>query len=128
VEIYSYKYTGASEGEIALLQNNMIASLCLYGLSDIGIHYEGWDKFALQDFLKKYGTWDSEAVTSLYDAIIDEPASYLKYAAGYLEFALLREQYRKKTGSADSDKAFHTFVLDVGNAPFSVLQKRLEAL
>jgi uncharacterized protein (DUF885 family) len=127
-EIYSYKYTGAEDGEVAILQNNMIATLCLYGLTDIGIHYEGWDKTALQNFLKKYGTWDETTVTSLYEAVVDEPASYLKYAAGYLEFALLRDLYREKTGDADSDKAFHTFVLDAGSAPFSVLQKWLEAL
>jgi uncharacterized protein (DUF885 family) len=121
-EIYSYKYTGASEGEIAVLQNNMIATLCLYGLSDIGVHYNGWDENALYDFLKAYGTWDRTAVTSLYEAIVDEPASYLKYAAGYMEFALLKEKFRELDGDNYTDKRFHTFVLDMGNAPFSVLE------
>lgn len=124
-EIYSYKYTGASEGEVAILQNNMIASLCLYGLADIGVHYEGWDADALHQFMKGYGAWEKEAATALYEAIIDEPASYLKYSVGYLEFSLLREKFREKAGKEDSDKEFHTFVLDMGSAPFDVLEKYL---
>lgn len=122
-EIYSFRYTGGSEGEVQILQNNMISSLCLYGLADIGVHYEGWDVGNLYQFLKAYGTWEMETVTELYEAIIDEPASYLKYAVGYLEFTLLQEKFREQAGESYTDKNFHTYVLDMGSAPFSVLQK-----
>lgn len=125
-EIYSYKYTGASDGEVAILRSNMTAKLCLYGLSDIGIHYEGWDADALYLFLNEYGTWDKNSITRLYDAIIDEPASYLKYAVGYLEFTLLKEKFREKDGKNYTDKRFHTFVLDMGTAPFDVLEAYID--
>ena len=104
----------------------MTAKLCLYGLSDIGIHYEGWDADALYLFLNEYGTWDKNSITRLYDAIIDEPASYLKYAVGYLEFTLLKEKFREKDGKNYTDKRFHTFVLDMGTAPFDVLEAYID--
>lgn len=122
-EIYSYKYTGGSEGEVQILQNNMITALCLYGLADIGVHSEGWSPDDLYHFMKAYGTWEKDAVTKLYEAIIDEPASYLKYAVGYLEFTLLKDKFREIDGKNYSDKRFHTYILDMGSAPFHVLEK-----
>lgn len=122
-EIYSYKYTGGSEGEVQILQNNMIAALCLYGLADIGVHKDGWNPDDLYQFMKAYGTWEKDAVTQLYEAIIDEPASYLKYAVGYLEFTLLKDKFREIDGANYTDKRFHTYILDMGNAPFDVLEK-----
>ena len=126
-EIYSYRYTGGSDGEVQILQNNMISSLCLYGLADIGVHYEGWDSKNLYQFLKAYGTWEENAVTELYEAIIDEPGSYLKYSIGYLEFTLLKEKFKETYGAAYTDKRFHTYVLDMGSAPFSVLEKYMNS-
>lgn len=122
-EIYSYKYTGGSEGEVAILQNNMIASLCLYGLADIGVHMDGWNTDDLYQFMKTYGTWEKDAVKQLYEAIIDEPASYLKYTVGYLEFTLLKDKFREIDGADYTDKRFHAYILDMGNAPFHVLEK-----
>lgn len=122
-EIYSYKYTGISRDEVGILRNNMIATLCLYGLCDIGVHYEGWDEEALQSFLGQYGSWSSGTASSVYSAVIDEPASYLKYTVGYLEITLLKEKMKRELGAEYTEKTFHTYLLDMGPTSFDILNR-----
>lgn len=125
-EIYSCRYLGASEKETEILQNSAIADLCLYGLSDIGVHYFGWGNESLYKFLKPYGISDPDTAEKLRDTIVDEPASYLKYSVGYLEFTRLKELFQEKDGSTYTDMRFHTFVLDMGEAPFSILESHMD--
>ena len=122
-EIYSYKYTGISKDEVGILRNNMIVSLCLYGLCDIGVHAHGWNREELLSFLNRYGSWNSDTADSVYDSVADEPASYLKYTVGYLEFMRLKEKMKDQLGNDYSEKIFHTYVLDMGPASFDILEK-----
>lgn len=122
-EIYAYKYTGVSRDEVGILRNNMIATLCLYGLCDIGVHAHGWEEGDLLTFLNKHGTYSSDTASAIYTAVVDEPASYLKYTVGYLEFARLKENMKEELGSAYTEKLFHTFVLDMGPASFDLLNR-----
>lgn len=122
-EIYSYKYTGSSKDEIGILRNNMIHNLCLYGLCDIGVHAHGWDKKDLLSFINQYGSYSEQTADSLYSAVIDEPASYLKYTVGYLEFDRLKKIFKEKAGTSYTEKLFHTYVLDMGPCSFSLLEK-----
>lgn len=125
-ELYSYKYTGVSRDETGILRNNMAVSLCLYGLCDIGVHARGWDREKLLSFLNQYGSWSRETADSIYDAVSDEPASYLKYTAGYLEFTRLKDKMKEKLGDSYSEKIFHTYVLDMGPASFDILEKYIQ--
>ena len=125
-EIYSYRYTGVSEDEIQILQNNMIVSLCLYGLSDIGIHSHGWNETELLHFLNQYGSWNEDTANSVYAAIVDEPASYLKYTVGYLEIMRLKEKMKETLGENFSDKVFHTYLLDMGPCSFQILENYMD--
>lgn len=120
-EIYSYKYTGISRDEVGILRNNMIASLCLYALCDIGVHYENWDENKINNFLNQYGSYRPETASSVYSAVVDEPASYLKYTVGYVEFDRLKDRMKKKLGADFTEKTFHTYVLDMGPASFDIL-------
>ncbi len=122
-EIYSYKYTGISKNEVGILRNNMIVSLCLYGLCDLGVHARGWNKEELLTFLNQYGSWSSSTADSVYDAVVDEPASYLKYTVGYLEFMRLKEKMKKELGDSYTEKKFHTYVLDMGPTSFDILEQ-----
>lgn len=119
-ETYSYKYLGYSKDEIGILRNNMIVSLCIYGLCDIGIHYYGWDEDKVLSFLNEHGKYEKEAAQSLYTNIIDEPGSYLKYTIGFMEFLKLKNATKKYMGENYSEKTFHEFVLSIGPAPFEV--------
>lgn len=122
-EIYSYKYTGSTKDEIGILRNNMIQTLCLYGLCDIGVHAHGWDRKDLLSFINQYGNYSEETANSLYSAVVDEPASYLKYTVGYLEFDRLKKIFKEKTGTSYEEKRFHTYILDMGPCSFSLLEK-----
>ena len=122
-ELYSYKYLGYSKDEVGILRNNMIVSLCIYGICDIGIHYYGWGEDKVYEFLNQNGTYPEETAQSLYSNIVDEPGSYLKYTIGYMEFLKLKEETKKQMGQNFSEMAFHKFVLSAGPAPFSVLEK-----
>ncbi len=126
-ELYSYKYLGYSKDEIGILRNNMIVSLCIYGICDIGIHYYGWGQDDVSAFLNEHGTYDEETVHSLYTNIIDEPGSYLKYTIGYMEFMKLKKAAQENWGQEFSEMAFHRFVLSIGPAPFDVLNRYMDS-
>ncbi len=125
-ENYAYKYLGYTKDEVGILRNNAIVSLCIYGLCDIGIHYYGWTADELLTFLQKQGTYTQETAQSLYHNIIDEPGSYLKYTIGFMEFAKLKKAAKAYLGDRYTEMAFHTFVLSVGPAPFSVLHQYMK--
>lgn len=126
-ELYSYKYFGYSKDEVGILRNNMVLSLCIYGICDIGIHYYGWDETKVLDFLNQHGSYDAETAHSLYTNIIDEPGSYLKYTIGYLEFVKLKNAVKAYMGDKYTEMAFHEFVLSAGPAPFDVLKNYIKA-
>ncbi len=125
-EILSYRYTGITEEEAAILQNNTTVSLCLYGLCDIGVHGHGWDENKINDLISPYGSWGSQAAERIYAAVTDEPASYLKYTVGYLEILRLKEQMRQLLADSFSEKLFHTFFLDMGPCSFPTLSDNME--
>ena len=125
-EIYSYRYAGLEQDIVKILQNNTIASLCLYTLCDIGIHYEDWDLEKTGQFLEKYGISDVTDVLTVYQNLIDEPASYPKYCMGYLEITELKKKAKKLLGKKYTDKAFHTCLLSMGPSWFHVLGTYME--
>lgn len=126
VEMLSYHYAGLEENVAELLSLNQSALLSLYASTDIGIHYEGWTFSDMVDFWDDYGISDQTALRSVYDLIVEEPAHYLKYYVGYLEFSELKEKAQKTYGNAYSNSAFHKAVLDIGPAPFSIVEKYLD--
>lgn len=115
-EVYSYRYTGASAIETGILQNNTIATHCIYALCDIGIHYQHWTKMQLRSFLETHGITGEENIRHVYEAIIESPGSYLPYTIGYLQIEELRPTFH-------SDMDFHTFLLDMGPTSFEIIKK-----
>lgn len=118
-EIYSYRYTGASDIEVRILQDNAVAIHCIYALCDIGIHYEHWDDEMLSSFLSEHGIIGSDNVLRIYENIIDSPGSYLPYTIGYMQIRELRQSF-------SSDKEFHTYLLNMGPTSFSILWKYIK--
>lgn len=123
-EAYAYHYADCSDRLRQLLVAEQIAGLCLYSLSDIRIHYRGADMESILSFLQDYGL-TKEGATELYYAQLAEPAIYLPYSVGYLEFSDLLETYRSLKGNDAPLLAFHTFLLETGPAPFQLLRERL---
>ena len=121
-ELYSYQYADCSEELRQFLIAEQIAGLCLYSLSDIRIHYYGEDFTSVSALLQKYG-FSPESAEELFYTQLAEPGIYLPYSVGYLEICELRDLYRTMKGTDASLLPFHTFFLETGPAPFSVLKQ-----
>lgn len=126
VEMLSYQYAGLDENVATLMMRNQSALLSLYASTDLGIHYEGWTFADTLAFWDDYGISDQVALRNMYELIVEEPTHYLKYYVGYLEFLELKEKAQETYGSNYSDIAFHQAVLDIGPAPFSIVEKYLD--
>ena len=122
-EMCSYYLAPLTKDQATLLQKNSSIVLGLYTLADIGIHYDGWSREDAIAFYKKYGIGDEDNVNRIYDLILGSPGNYLKYYVGYVEFLELKKDWVKEYGSQASQKEFHKAVLDVGPAPFKVVEK-----
>ena len=122
VETYCYKYAGFSESLTSFLQADQVATLCLYALSDIFIHYDGYTQEQLSTFLTGYG-FSKESASLIYQTLVAEPGAYLPYAVGYLEFANLQALAKELWEEEYSDYAFHEFLLEMGPLPFGVLEE-----
>ena len=119
----SYDYAGLVENLSTMLSLNQAATLSLYASSDIGLHYYGWTKDDMYAFWSGFGISDSDTIDEITQLILSEPGNYLKYYVGYLEFLSLQDYAKSVLGDAFSLKEFHRTVLDIGPAPFSILEK-----
>lgn len=125
VEAYSYELAGFDESMAAMLSANTIAFQCLYSLTDIGINYDGWDLNDTIGFWAALGI-DRETIEEIYLSMASEPCVYLPYAIGCLEFLELREEAEDSLGDQFTLKQFHTFLMDLGPAPFEIIEDRME--
>lgn len=123
VEMLSYGYAGLDETIAKALMLNQDATLSLYATIDMGVHYSGWTLADTVDFLGKYGITETAVISKIYQSIIENPANYLKYYIGYLEFLQLKDQAKEYYGNDYSELLFHTAVLNMGSAPFYILDK-----
>lgn len=122
-EMASYYYTSLDKSTATLLQRNSSVILGLYALADMGIHYDGWSLLDTVSFFREYGITDNKTIENIYDLIIADPANYLKYYIGYVEFLELKREAIEQWGEDFSQKRFHKAVLDIGPAPFDILRK-----
>ena len=118
-----YYLTPLSKEQAVLLQKNSSIILGLYALADMGIHYEGWSRMDTVAFFSNYGITDTETIERIYELIIGSPGNYLKYYIGYVEFLELKKDWAEEKGTEYSQKEFHEAVLEVGPAPFDIVEK-----
>lgn len=128
-EYHSYETIdyGQNSAAIATLnQFQMDLSLGLCSLTDIGVNYHGWDLAECKKFLSKNGISQTSVAEELYHSVIEEPANYLKYYIGFLQFESLRNYAKEKLGSNFDLISFHKSVLNLGPAPFSIVEKTVK--
>ena len=124
-EMMSYYFAPVSKAEATFLQKNASVMLGLYALADMGIHYKGWTLSDTIDFFSDYGIYDAGAVSEIYDLILGDPANYLKYYVGYLEFLELKKEAIGAWGEEFSQERFHREVLEAGPMPFWRLREAI---
>ncbi len=122
-EMCSYSLSPLKKEASSLLQKNSSLILGLYAVADIGIHYRGWDFDKTAQYFKTYGIDDEQTIRDIYELIIADPGNYLKYYIGYVEILELKKKAMEKAGDNFSQKEFHQKMLEIGPAPFAILEK-----
>ena len=125
IEMLAYDYAGLDEDVASFLSHNQAATLSLYATSDIGLHYYGWNEEDMKAFWEGYGITNESVIKEITQLILAEPGNYLKYYIGYMEFLELKDFAKDLFGEEYSDKSFHQAILDIGPAPFAILEKYL---
>ena len=125
VEHYSYGISGIDANLAEVLRLNSASILGIYAYIDMGIHYLGWGTEQVLDFLNSYGLGNESVVQEIFKIMIEEPANYLSYFVGYLEFLNLQEVAQNLWGKDFTLKEFHEAVLTIGPAPFYLLEEKL---
>ena len=129
VEYFSYSMMDAKEYNIIYQQMNKEMyeyNLALCSRVDLGVHYEGWKKKDVREYLRSFGIKKAQS-DELFQMIIENPANYLSYYIGYQEFHELLTDYKNKAGKKYSLKAYHTEILDAGPCSFDILRRRIES-
>ena len=67
----------------------------------------------------------TSSIDSVYEYLVEEPANYLKYYLGYLEFLSLKQQAMELWGNTYSNYKFHQFILETGPSDFTSLNAEL---
>lgn len=125
-ENMSYEWTELDSSLSKCLQLNQDVTLALYGRIDLGIHNEGWKEEDVAEFLSDYGFDDDETVHAVFRAIVADPASYLPYCIGYMEFKNLRDKTAETMGDDFNLKDFHQCILNIGPCSFDILEKYIQ--
>lgn len=125
VEYYSFQFSGIDEDLAGLLEVNSEMVLIMYARADIGIHYEGWSKAKAISYIKQFAG-DEETSAKIYKVLLEEPGIYLPYGVGYMEIKELRDIAETTLGDTFNLKGFHQFILDIGPAPFGIIEDHME--
>lgn len=123
---YSYRFAGMEEELARLFTGNNAAILAMYAYTDMGIHYDGWDRQDAAEYFAGFGVFDEEIINQIYDMIVEEPGNYLSYFIGYLEIMDLRQKAERELEAEFSEKEFHRFLLQTGPAPFYIIEDYME--
>lgn len=127
VEQLSYGYHDSADGTAVQLQQiNSSLSLLLSALADLYVNDQGYTQERLQEFLSTFGFGDEATVQSLFEYVTAEPGAYLPYVIGWLEIEELKATAQETLGEAFQLKEFHRFLLDMGPAPFDVIETYME--
>lgn len=124
VELYSYNIADIDLNLAKFLEYNELILLCIYARVDMGIHYEGWNKETTSKYLSSFAIEESIGI-KIYELLLEEPGIYLPYAIGYLEILELKEKTLLSLGDDFILKDFHQHLLDIGPAPFEIIEKEL---
>lgn len=124
-ELYSYNYSGQDKDTIKFNKAMQCLSYDVYCLADIGIHYDGWSRQETKDFITSVG-YDESVGDDIFETLVEDPAVYLAYYIGYLEFTDMKEAAETELGDNFDAKSFHKFILDIGPAQFEIIKDRFD--
>ena len=118
---YTYYQPDSTDGQLAWLNRSL--NLCMMSLLDTVVHYNGWNQERCATFLSQLGITDNTIQKEIYQVIVENPANYLKYYLGYLQFLDLQQEVRELAGDAFHLHSFHQKVLSAGPCQFPILKQ-----
>ena len=118
---YTYYQPDSTDGQLAWLNRSL--NLCMMSLLDTVIHYNGWNQERCATFLSQLGITDNTIQKEIYQVIVEDPANYLKYYLGYLQFLDLQQEVRELAGDTFHLHSFHQKVLSAGPCQFPILKQ-----
>ncbi|MGN0512932.1 MAG: DUF885 domain-containing protein [Lachnospiraceae bacterium] len=126
VELLSYNMGAMEPLYGSFLSANQLIVLALYAKCDIGVNVHGWEIDDVSKYVASiFGEMDREIIEEIYYSMVSEPANYLKYVVGCLEFMELRNTAEQALGNKFDPVAYHDFILTIGPAPFYIISDRL---
>lgn len=118
---YTYYQPDSTDGQLAWLNRSL--NLCMMSLLYTVIHYNGWNQERCATFLSQLGITDNTIQKEIYQVIVEDPANYLKYYLGYLQFLDLQQEVRELAGDTFHLHSFHQKVLSAGPCQFPILKQ-----
>lgn len=115
----------ASAELIRAMQLNELINYDVSALCDLYVNYSGFTQKQLEKYLSDNG-FSSAVADELYASFINNPGVYLPYAVGSFEVRSLKAFAEESLGEAFNAYDFHKALLDVGQAPFSVIRREIE--
>jgi uncharacterized protein (DUF885 family) len=113
-----YQYMGALGNEIHRAIRLVV---------DIGMHAKGMTREQAIEYMMENEPISEEGATAEIERYMAIPAQALGYKIGALKIRELRTRYEKQLGNKFSLSSFHDNILEDGNMPLDVLEKKMDA-
>lgn len=95
-------------------------------VADVGLHYKGWTREEAIAFSLENEPESEANIIREVERYMVLPAQALSYKIGQLTILRLRQEAEETLGSNFDIKEFHNVVLESGDLPLSILQKRIQ--
>ena len=105
---------------------SQIFNILLPSRIDIGVNYEGWSQQDVYDFLKSFNLDMKDYADYCYNMAIEIPCYYMPYCVGHLNTSEIILNAQKKAGDNASLEEIHKAYLDIGPAPFQIVEKYMD--
>lgn len=130
VEYNAWQYTQTDDK--ALMQAMSINSkltATVIALSDIGIHYDGWDRAKFASYIKEnFGdSLEQKDIDEQYNLSLETPGNYLKYYLPAMKYQDMQDAAKEKLGATFDTSKFNEVLLKTGPSSLSILQANVDA-
>ncbi len=128
VEMNSYRYADGDPAVMGVIPRLERLTQDAMALVDVGIHWEGWDFQQAWDAMNQLLMADipEETAYEQYKLFVENPGNYLNYYFTGNLFQDLYNSAEEELGDAFDPVAFHKAILDLGPAPFSMVETAVE--
>lgn len=106
---------------------NQIFNTLMPARIDIGVNYQGWTKDDVAKFLSQYNINMQDYTDYCYNMAIEIPCYYMPYCVGHLITSDIMDNAEKEIGKSASLEEIHKAYLDIGPAPFPVIEKYMDS-